>query len=160
MGKRTLFAVVVILLSLGLSAVCSFGAVKNEKSKQPSVTKNKEMTKEEMLATLKEDLVDNEEVFNMVPELKSVAGKDSGVTYTYNGISFDGLSKEDLAKLYSRVRQAVIKIRTDNIQRQLEIVRQADRLRKMTNPPQPPRVPAAPQSAPRVPQPPPAAQRR
>jgi len=209
MGKRTLFAAVVITLSFALPAAYGLGdgnekvsvlqkiknaynnfrgrqqqksqAINNEAPKQPPAPakiaapkiespKDKEMTKGEMLAELKEDLADNDEVFDAVPGLKASAGQDGNAVYTYENTPLDELSKEDLTKLYSRVRQALVKIRTDRIQRQLERVRRIDMLQRTAIPPQPPRIPAqaqppripaAPPSAPRTtPSPPPAPQRR
>jgi hypothetical protein len=139
--------------------------VKNEVSEEPPISKvqseTKEATKEEMLAELKEDLAYNDEVFDAVPELKAGTGQNGNVVYTYNNTVLDGLSKEDLAKLYSRVRQALVKIRTERIQRQLETIRQAERLPKTVNSPQsPPRVPAAPPSVPKAPPSPPSVPNR
>lgn len=139
--------------------------VKNEVSEEPPILKvqpeTKEATKEEMLAELKEDLAYNDEVFDAVPELKAGTGQNGNVVYTYNNAVLDGLSKEDLAKLYSRVRQALVKIRTERIQRQLETIRQAERLPKTVNSPQsPPRVPAAPPSVPKAPPSPPSVPNR
>ncbi|MFA5084775.1 MAG: hypothetical protein WC482_00215 [Candidatus Omnitrophota bacterium] len=139
--------------------------VKNEVSEEPPISKvqseTKEATKEEMLAELKEDLAYNDEVFDAVPELKAGTGQNGNVVYTYNNAVLDGLSKEDLAKLYSRVRQALVKIRTERIQRQLETIRQAERLPKTVNSPQsPPRVPAAPPSVPKAPPSPPSVPNR
>ncbi|MCX5668445.1 MAG: hypothetical protein NTY34_09145 [Candidatus Omnitrophica bacterium] len=155
-------------------------AINNEAPKQPPAPakiaaskiespKDKEMTKGEMLAELKEDLADNDEVFDAVPELKVSAGQDGNAVYTYKNMALDGLSKEDLAELYGRVRQALVKIRTDRIQRQLETVRRIEMLQKTATPPQlpripaeaqPPRIPPAPPSAPRNPPSPPPSQVR
>jgi len=153
--------------------------VRKEAADQPAAPKaelkDKEVTREEMLAELKEDLVDNDEVFDAVPELKADAGQDGGVLYTYAGTALDKLSKEELNKLYGRVRQALVKIRTDRIQQQLEIVKQVSttnvarggaavpsrppelpQIPRMTpvpsTPPSVPSVPRTPPSPPQVPQ--------
>jgi len=124
-------------------------------------TKDKEVTKEEMLAELKEDLSDNDEVFDAISELKAIAGQNGNAVYTYKDTVLDELSKEGLTELYGRVRRALVKIRTDRIERQLETIKQVERFQRVANPPQPPRIPAAPPSAPRTPSsPPPAPQRR
>ena len=148
MGKGTLFAAVVIMLFFGLSAT-AYG-----------LDKDKEMTKEEMLAGLKEDLADNDEVFDAVPGLKAGTGQDGNAVYTYKDTALDELAKEDLSKLYSRVRQALVKIRTDRIQKQLERIKQIERLQKTANPPQSPRAPSVPPSVPRTPPSPPSAPQR
>ncbi len=175
MKKRNLFVVVVIVLPFVLSAAYSSGAVKSEELKQLSAPKvessqaaaseaqpkDKKMTKEEMLAELKEDLSDNDEVFDAILELKAIAGQNGDVVYTYNDTTLDELSKEDLTKLYGRVRRALVKIRTDRIGRQLEMIRQVERFQKMANPSRLPRIPAAQPSSPKTPpSPPPVPQRR
>jgi uncharacterized phage infection (PIP) family protein YhgE len=184
MKKRDLFAVIVIVALFVLSAAYSSGAVKSEESKQLSAPKteppqavvskdqpkDKEKTKEEMLAELKEDLADNDEVFDALPELKTGTDRNGNAVYTYKNTALNELSKEDLTNLYDRVRQALVKIRTDRIQRQLETINQVERLQRMANTPQPPRIPAQaqpsriPATQPSVsrtpPSPPPAPQRR
>ncbi len=171
MGKRTLFVAVIIMLSFGLPAAYGLddGIEKVDASRKTppqaaaskAQTPVKEVTKEEMLSELREDLADNDELFDAVPGLKASAGQNGNAVYTYKDIVLDELSKEDLTKLYSRVNQALVKIRTDRIQRQLETIRQVERFQRPANPPQPPRIPVAPPSAPRTLQsPPPAPQRR
>jgi hypothetical protein len=123
--------------------------------------KDKEMTKDQILAELKRDLADNDELLNVVPGLKASVSKDGSIVYAYNSVALDELSREDLSGLYSRVSRSLVKIRTDRIRGQLETVRQAERLRGAVNPPQPSRIPAAPPSVPRTPpSPPPAPPRR
>ena len=126
--------------------------------------KDKEMTKEEMLSELKEELADNDEVFDAVPGLKVGTDQNGNAVYTYKNTALDELSKEDLANLYGKVGQAIASIRTDRIQKQLEVIRQVERLQKMTNPPQPPRTFTTPPSPPSTsrtpPAPPPVPQRR
>lgn len=138
--------------------------VNSEVLKRPSLSKdqpkNKEMTREDVLAELKKDIVDNDEVFDAVPELKTGADQDENVVYVYNDKALDELSREDLDKLYSRVRRALVKIRTDRIERQLGLAKQTEKLRNVANLQQPPRIPAAPPSAPKVPAPPPSAPQR
>ena len=119
-----------------------------------------EMTKEEMLAALKEDLANTSEIFNAVPELRAVIGQDGKAVYTFNGAPLESLSKEDMANLFSRVRHAIVKIRTDRIQKQLEITKQVERLRVITSPKQPPYAPVATPSVPKIPSSPPATSQR
>ena len=169
MGKRNLFIAIVITLSFGLPAAYCLGESPKVESSQAAASKDrskaqpkeKEMTKEEMLTELKEDLADNDEVFGAVVELKAKTGQNGNAVYTYKDTALDELSKEDLAKLFTRVRQALVKIRADRVQKQLETIRQAERLQRPANPPQPPRIPVVPPSVPRTPpSPPPAPQRR
>lgn len=113
--------------------------------------KDKEVTREEMLAELKEDLSDNDEVLDVIPELRSISGQGGNAMHTYKNTPLDDLSKEDMADLYGRVRQALVKIRTDRVQKQLETIRQVNRLQGITTPPKTPSSLATPSSAPRTP---------
>jgi len=169
MKKRILFITVVIIPLFVLSAAYGLDTVKDKKSKQPSTqkksarkvkTKASEMTKNQMLAELKEDLASTDEVFDVVQGLKVVIGTDGRAVYTYNGVALEKISKEDMAKLFGRVRQALVKIRTDRIQRQLEITKQVERLQSMASPRQSPRTPSAVPSVPKVPSSPPATPER
>jgi len=170
MSKRVLFVAVVIALFFGLPAAYGIGDGNEKVGALPKAqAPAKEMTKEEMLAELKEDLADNDEVFDSVPELKASAGKNGKAIYTYKGTVLDELSKEDLANLYVRLRQTLTRIRTERIQRQLETVRRVERLQRVVAPPQPPQPPRAPSvppsmprapSAPRAPSSPPSAPQR
>lgn len=153
MFKKIIFIAVAFMLYFGLSA--AYG-VEAPKAQAPS----KEMTKENMLAELKADLADNDELFDVIPGLSAGAGQKGSAVYTYKGIALDELSKEDMAKLFGTVRQALTKIRTDRIQRQLETIRQIEKLQKAPAPPQPPRVPTTPPSAPRTPPLPPSGSQR
>ncbi len=112
---------------------------------------DKEMSKEEMLAELKEELADNEDVFDMVPELKAGEAADGKVFYTFKGVKLEDLPKEDLNGLFTKVRQAMVRVRTERIQRQLEMVAQAQRPQRIAAPPQPPRTSASSPLPPRVP---------
>ncbi len=171
MNKKILFAVVVVItVSFGLPLAYGIDDGNKKVGALPKTQAPvKEMTKEEMLAELKEDLADNDEVFDAVPELKASAGKNGKAIYTYKGTVLDELSKEDLANLYVRLRQTLTKIRTDRIQRQLETVKRVERLQRIATPPQPPRIPvqvqppripAAAPSAPKAPPSPPSVPQR
>ena len=147
--KTYVFVTVLAALSLG---VVSAGFGVNDKpvektAKAENKTAKKEMTKDEVLAQLKNDLSKNPEVLNMLPDLKAEKDKEGNLSYTFRGAGLDGLAKDDLDKLSVRVRQALVKIRTDRIQRQLDNIRQAQRLQNVT----PPSIPATP---PKVPTPP------
>ena len=175
MEKRVFFIAVVIAPLFALSAAYGLDTAKNEESKQPSTqkitvpktvapkaaavkaaapktqTKHIETTKEEMIAELKKDLAGTKGVFSMIPELKSVISQDGKAAYTYGGVALEDLSKEDIVKLLSRVRQALVKIKTDRIQRQLEIAKQVEKFQGATDVRQPSRVPVAAPSVPKSP---------
>ena len=114
-------------------------------------TKGMGVTKEGMIAELKEGLADTKDVLGMIPELKTAIDRDGKVVYIYGGAALEDLSREDMVKLLSRVRQALVKIRTDRIQRQLETTRRVERLQSATDVQQPPRVPRAAPSVPKSP---------
>ncbi len=137
---------------------------------QPMVkTPKKEMTKEDLLAAVKEELAGNEEVFDMVPGLKADKDADGKVFYTYKGMKLEDLSKEDLSGLLTRAGQAMVRVRTERIQNQLDAARRVQTLQRPATVPQLPRIPtqvqlprtpSAPPSAPRTPPSPPTAPQR
>jgi hypothetical protein len=119
----------------------------------------KEMTQDETLADLKESIGENDELFDIIPELKSEKDTGGKFHYTFNGIKLEELSKEDLGKLATRVRQTLVKLRTDRIERQLETVRRVQNIQRIPAPTQvqqPPRIPSQPSSPPKGPPAPPA----
>lgn len=118
----------------------------------------KDMTREEMVLELKEELKYNEELFDLFPDMKSKKGDDGNVYFTFKGVKIEDMPKEDIDNLLTKVRQALTKIKTDRIERQLEIVRRVERLNRAAAPLQSPRAPAAPPSAPSVPSAPPSPQ--
>lgn len=142
MKKMAYFAAAILVLSVALSGY-SIG--------------KEEMTKEQMLVELKDDLSDMEEIFDTVPGLKSEMDAAGSPAFFFQGVNLDSLSEKDLGDLYGKVRQAAVKIRTDRIQRQLDMAKQTQRLQGAVTPPQPPRTPPSP---PKAPTPPPAPQRR
>lgn len=174
--NRIIFAAVIMVLSLAVFAGDGFG--EDEKQGVPQKVKNapqaaankaeapkarvpkKDMTREEMVLELKEELKYGEELFDLFPDMKSKKGDDGNVYFTFKGVKIEDMPKEDIDNLLTKVRQALIKIRTDRIERQLEIVRRVERLNSAAAPPQGPRVPAAPPSAPRAPSRPPSPPRR
>lgn len=175
MRKRTIFVAIVIMASFGLqraygldekNAKAGLSQAPKVESPQAAIQKAKpgdkerEKTREEMLAELKEDVAGEDEIFTSIPELKAQAGQNGSAIYTYKNTALDELSKEDMTDLYRRVRQALTKIRADRIQKQLEMIRQVEAIQRTVKPPQAPRVPAAPPSVPRTPPPPPPAPQR
>ena len=157
------------VVSIGIITGSSSPAVSSDKVETPKKRiAVKDMTREDMVDELKTDLADNEELFDMMPDIK--AGKDDkGVNYfTINGAKIENLSDEMLKQVFTRVRQAVIKIRTDRIQQQLDMVRQAERAQRAVVLPRTPYIPSVarsgppsqPQSAPKPPSLPPAPPRK
>lgn len=166
MKNRIIFAAVIMVLSLVVLAGYGFGEdekqgvsqkVKNapqaatNKAEAPKArVPKKDMTREEMILELKEDLKHDEELFDLFPDMKSKKGDDGNVYFTFKGVKIEDMPKEDIDNLLTKVRQALTKIRTDRIERQLEIVRRVERINRTAAPLQSPRIPAAPPSAPRA----------
>ncbi|MBI5123824.1 MAG: hypothetical protein HZA72_00205 [Candidatus Omnitrophica bacterium] len=123
----------------------------------------KEMTKEEMVNEIKDILTEEDEILGLIQGLKSQKDPAGKVSYSYNGVGLENISKDELSSLLSRARQMATKLRTERIQNQMEAVRQVDRLKAVSaphatalpaSPPRPPGAPSQPPSAPRTPPPP------
>ena len=123
----------------------------------------KKMTKAEMLADIKESLDNEKEIFDYIPELKKSKNKEGKNIYNYiinkQALSLDALDEATLEKLQGRVHQVEAKIRADNINRQLETIRQAQQASAqaprppvVVMPPQPPRPPVTAPIPPRPPE--------
>jgi hypothetical protein len=162
MGNRNILAAAVLVLSFNLITGLSFATDENQASNSGQGVQNlkKEMTKDETLAQLKKEIATSDEIFNAVQGLKSEKDSKGNIIYTLNGVTIDNLSKEDLDKLLTRVRQSLVKIRTDRIQKQLETVKRAQGPRVIFAPPQPARTPPNPTPPARVPQAPPTLPKR
>lgn len=130
------------------------------------VPPKKTYTKEEMIADLKENLDDEEEILNFIPGLKKITTEKGESYYTYEGLKLEDLDKEKLNKIFTRARQETTRIRTNKLNEQLENIRRNQRLtaaagggvpRVPVTPPTPPRMfsaPNVPSAPPPVPQPP------
>jgi hypothetical protein len=136
--------------------------VKAEAAKQEA---KKELTRDEMLAELKDDLAGaSDELFDALPGLKAEKVAEGKFTYTYKGVKLDELSAEELKSLSIKVAQTNTKLRTEQIQRQLNAARQAQQLTRPITPPKPvmppvtaqiPKIPASTTQATNVPTTPP-----
>jgi hypothetical protein len=111
----------------------------------------KEMTKEEMIARLKKEFASSDDIFNFIQGLKAEKDKEGHITYTFNGIRIEDMSKEDLDKLLIRTHQVAVKLRTERIQQQLKTIKQTQGVQRIPTPPQPARIPSAVSSPPRPP---------
>ena len=136
--------------------------------KPAAAVERSEMTVDELVADITENLDSEDEILTYVQELKKTVHAEGKVVYTLGGIPLKDAKKADLVKLSEAVAQAAVRIRTERIQAQLETVRQAQGLARqqvMQRPPappvQPPRPPQSPASnLPRVPAAPPAPPKR
>ena len=116
----------------------------------------KDLTKEELIQYIKDRLDREEGVLNFVPELKKETDAAGNMYYAYQGTRLENLDKEKLDKLFLRVQNELVRIRTERLNRQLESIR---RIQRLTTQQQVPRVPnvAIPPPPPQIPQNPPAA---
>ena len=125
-----------------------------------------EMTKEEVVKSVKTVIDTEEGVLDTFPAVKKEKAADGTVSYTYQGVKLEELQREMLVKLLGRVRSEAVRIRTERISRQLTAIKQAenithlagrgpDRIRSA-----PPGIPPRPPAIPQVPKAPPAPPRR
>lgn len=129
------------------------------KEAQPRTAMYTEMTKEEMLSEIKDDLETLDEILDGIPALKAEKDKDGKIFYTYNGVKLDEMGKEELEGVFTKVSQSATRFRTERIQRQLETVRRTQRLTEKAVPvtpvtPSGPVSVSIPPSPPSVPKPP------
>ncbi len=114
----------------------------------------RELTKQEMVGRIEDNLTNLEEISGFIPGLKKetdATGKN--VSYAYNGKKIEDLDKEELTRLYGRISSEAVRVRTDRINRQLAQIRQIEQLSRQNN--QIARIPRVPTQPPRIPAPPP-----
>jgi len=114
------------------------------------------MTKEELLADIRDNLDSEDEILNYVPSLKKSQDAEGKNIYLFHGVLLKDVSRDGLEKLSVTVAQISTKIRTDRIVNQLESIRQAQSVSRMQNIMRPPRIvtpPAQPPQTPRAPSP-------
>ena len=118
----------------------------------------KDMTKSELADIIVRDLDREESILNLVPGLEKKSDSEGKEYYTYNGTKLEGLDRDTLDKIYGRVRNEALRLRTDKLNRQIETVRRVNSTRVMV--PQvprtaiPPKINVPPQTPARTVQPP------
>lgn len=113
-----------LIQSSASEEVKAAGEVKKEVAKEEAPKASiKEWTKEEMLKDINQTLQSEREVLNYIPELKM--SKEGA--FTYQGVPLESLDKEKLEKVFARVRQQALLIRTNRMNRQMESIRQIQR---------------------------------
>lgn len=128
------------------------------KKPEPPRKERKDMTMSELAEDITDNLDREDSILNMVPGLEKKSDPDGKEYYTYQGTRLQDLDRDTLDKVFGRVRSEALRIRTDNINRQLETIRGANRA-IVSIPQPPPRAQVAPPAAPpsqaqRIPQPP------
>ena len=144
--NRPILALSIIILVLFASSANLFGAAKDP-----------DFIKSELIKNIGDNLDGEDEAISVIQGLKKESLGKGSPYYTYNGVKLEDMDVETLKKLNDRVGSEVARIRTDMINRQLETVRQAQRVTDAAR--QAARIPAAvtqpPQTPPRPPQMPP-----
>lgn len=160
-----------LVISFAVVTDVSHAAGKKEEKSESAKAKEqlKEMTVEEILQHIKDTLEHQEEVLNVVPELKRIRDTEGRVSYEFKGVKIEKLDRDTLMSISNRVTSESTKMHMERLQKQLETIRHAQHasqqaVRTGTPPSMPPRIPPAPPSVPRgyvqpPPQPPPAAPR-
>ncbi len=119
----------------------------------------KEYTKAEMIADIRDDIGTHDEILGSIPGIRAEKDEKGGVSYIYNDVRLEDMSKEDLLPLFQKVRQFAIKLGTERIQRQLETVRRVQAASGIARggvatPPRPPASPQIPRASSTPPAPP------
>lgn len=140
-----------------------------DESKETAVATTKpwaDLTVPELTEYIEGVLDYEEEILNFIPELKKEEDATGNVFYTYEGVRLSELDMEKLDKVFVRVRNEDVRIRTERMNEQLQSIQrsqqaimaaqQASRASVIvTPPPQPPQAPPTPSSASQIPKPPP-----
>jgi len=88
----------------------------------------KEMTPAELSEDMARTLDSYQEILSYMPGLKKEQDQNGKAVYTYQGIQLDSLDKETLEKLSGRVRNEAVRIRTDRLNRQMQMIRRAQQM--------------------------------
>ncbi len=123
------------------------------------------LSEKELRERIKVSLEASPEAADFMPELKVTTDKDGNITeirYNVSGVfmGIETLDKETLVKMYNRINIERVKMRTERIQKQLEVIRSS---RNVQAPPRiymPPASVKPPPEPPKVPSPPGAPRRR
>ena len=162
----------IIFITLFLTAfLASPGNCADTSSVQPKTTEavkktepaapKKELTKADKVGLIKSDLDSFPEILGFVPDIKKETDAAGKASYTYKGKKIEELDNDQLEKLYARVSNETVRLRTDRINRQLDTIRRAEQINRQnrqlmqtprvpTPPPQPPKIPKLPPAPPKV----------
>lgn len=126
-----------------LSAFSAMAAPVSQKSsaKAPVSRAVKDMTKDEILKDIADELDNEDEILHVMPQLKKENDAAGDGHYTFSGRLLEDLDKETLEKLSNNVQTQATVIRTNRINEQLETMRNVQRAAQAVRPIQtPPRV--------------------
>ncbi len=144
-------AVAVFLLSA--SVIMAQDVSKTPPVKAYKAKAIKDMTKDELTKEIETQVDYESGVLRMMPQLKKEKGANGKEFHTFRGVKLEEMKKEDLQTLLSNVYSQANTLRTEAINRQLENIRNVQRVSQMPRQPQalPPKVqslPTQPQSMP------------
>jgi len=159
----TLIAVIFLL-----GASCAMAAPGSQKAsaKAPMSGTVKDMTKDEIIKEIADELDNEDEILQVMPQLKKENDAAGKGYYTFNGRRLEDLDNGTLEKLSNNVQTQATMIRANRINEQLETMRNIRRatqaVRPMRTPPRvitvaPPALGAAHRTPARPPRTPPAA---
>lgn len=114
------------------------------------VTGVDKMTKAELLKEITETLDSEDEILDYLPQLKKETSADGKNVYKFSAdnksVPIQDLDEGTLKKILGSVHQTSTRINTDRITRQLEVIRQTQRVVSAPTPPRP--APVTPPAAP------------
>jgi len=122
---------------------------KEIKKAEAPAKQRKDMTKDELAADISKNLDREAAILNLVPGLEKKSDPDGKSYYAYQGRKLADLDKDTLDNIFGRVRNEALRLRTDNINKQIEMVRRANAT--VNTVPQIPRVPPTVNTPPQVP---------
>lgn len=114
----------------------------------------KDMTKGELAADITKNLDREDAILDLVQGLEKKIDPDGKDYYTYQGGRLEDLDRDTLDNIFGRVRSEALRLRTDKLNRQIETVRRAETIQRISRPPLPPPVANLPPQVPRAVQPP------
>ena len=113
----------------------------------------KPLTRADKLKSIQGNLENLPEILSFVPGIKKEADAAGKATYTYQGKKIEDLDDEQLGKLYARVGNEGVRLRTERLNRQLDTIRRAEQVNRQNRQLMlPPRVPTPPYQPPKIPQ--------
>ncbi len=166
------FRIISTVLFLAISATAvSYAAEPAKPKAAEKPAPKKELTKPDIIEHIKGSLDHFDEILNFVPGLQKYTDAAGKATYKYQDKPLEDLDKDQLMKLYFRVSNEAVRLRTDRVNKQLETIRRSEQASRRAampaRPPTayiPPKLPPAHPSAvtrpPKIPAPPPAPPKR
>ena len=79
----------------------------------------KDMTKDELVGSIKDTLDREASIMTFMPEIKKVKDPAGKFFYTYQGAKLDSLDRDKLEQIFGRVHAEAARIRTDRLNRDM-----------------------------------------